>query len=108
MKEMEVVAFLEDPTYTSTVRKSNPDSPFWQLFLDLEFAQEGRWRILFLDLELCGVGVTFAASVCELVLVSLCSGALPSVVCAGRVCEEGVSGCGVFACVSLALFIDCC
>ena len=60
-----------------------------------------------MDLELCGVRVTFAASGCDLVLVSSFSGALPSVVCAGRVCEEGVSDCGVFACVSLALFIDC-
>ena len=51
VKEMEVVAFLEDQTYTSTVRKSNPDSPFWQLFLDLEFTQEGRWRII------CGFGI---------------------------------------------------
>ena len=55
-----------------------------------------------------------AACGCDLVLVLLCSGALPLVVCAGRVWEGGVSGCVVFACVScclsclLALFIDYC
>ena len=40
------------------------------------------------------------ASGCDLVLVLLCSGALPSVVCAGGVWEGGESGCVVFACVS--------
>ena len=60
--------------------------------------------LLSLCLLFLGVLVgSLAASGCDLVLVLLCCGALPSVVCASGVWEGGVSGCVVFACVSCCL-----
>ena len=95
---MEVVAFLEDQTYSSTVKNPIQSRRFGNYFWIWNSPRRVGGES-FLDLEFFGVGVTFAAPGSDLVLVSLSSGALPSVVCARRVCEEGVIDFAVCACL---------